>query len=320
MRTETALPRPHRPLRRRAAAGLLGRVWRHRVSYLFVAPFLVPFVLFTLVPVAVAAALSFTYFNAVQPPSFAGWMNYQLLFSQDLVFLRDVLPNTFKFALFVGPVGYALAFLLAWFISQLPRAMRTVFALVMYAPSLTMGVAMAVVWQVMFTGDRTGFVNAFLLRWHWIEEPVQFLLDKAYLLNIMIGISVWSSMGVGFLAILAGLLNVDRTLYEAARVDGLKSRLQEIWHITIPMLKPQMLFAAVMSLAGTLKAGEIGTSLTGKNPTPDYAGQLMLNHILDYGFIRYEMGYASALSVVLLAMTLLVTKVCWNLLGTKEEE
>lgn len=303
----------------RVEGGLLKRVWRSRVSYLFAAPFMLAFALFTLVPVVVAAALSFTYFNAVQPPSFAGWMNYQLLFSQDLVFLRDVLPNTFKFALFVGPVGYALAFLLAWFISQLPRALRTAFALVMYAPSLTMGIAMVVVWQVMFTGDRTGFINSFLLRWNWIEEPILFVIDKAYLLNIMIGVSIWSGMGVGFLAILAGLLNIDRTLYEAARIDGMKSRLQEIWHITIPMMKPQMLFAAVMSLSQTLKAGEIGVSLSGQNPTPDYAGQLILNHILDYGFIRYEMGYASALSVVLLAMTLLITRVCWNLLGTKEE-
>lgn len=295
-------------------------MWDYRQAYLFVTPFVVLFALFTLVPVAIAVLLSFTYFNAIEPPSFAGWMNYQRLFSQDLVFLRNVLPNTFKFALFVGPVGYMLAFLLAWFISQLPRALRTVFALVMYAPSLTMGVAMVVIWQVMFTGDRTGYINSFLLRWNWIEEPILFVVDKAYLLNIMIGVSIWSSMGVGFLAMLAGILNIDRTLYEAARVDGMKSRLQEIWHITIPMMKPQLLFAAVISLSQTLKAGDIGVQLSSQNPTPDYAGQLILNHVVDYGFIRYEMGYASALSVVLLAMTLLLTRLCWSLLGSREEE
>ncbi|MFC5530502.1 carbohydrate ABC transporter permease [Cohnella yongneupensis] len=294
-------------------------VWKWRISYLFIAPFLIAFIVFTIIPVAMAVGLSFTYFNAIEFPTFAGWMNYQSLFSQDLVFLRDVLPNTFKFALFVGPVSYMLAFLLAWLISQLPRTIRTVYALAIYTPSLTMGAAMVIIWQVMFTGDRTGYINAMLLRWNIVDSPILFVTDKDYLLNVMITVSIWSGMGVGFLALLAGILNIDRTLYEAARIDGMKSRLQEIMYITIPMMKPQMLFAAVMSLSQTLKAGDIGVQLSGQNPTPGYAGQLILNHVQDYGFIRYELGYASAVSVIMLLMMLLITKLCWSLLGTKED-
>jgi multiple sugar transport system permease protein len=296
---------------------LLKDIWNHRYSYLYIAPFVITFLLFTLIPVVTAVGLSFTYFNAIEAPNFVGWTNYRNLFSQDLIFLEKVLPNSFKFALFVGPVGYIMAFLLAWFIAQLPHFVRKWYTLAIYAPSLTVGIAIVVIWQVMFTGDRSGYINSFLLRWNIIEQPILFVTDKDYLLPVMIAVSIWASMGVGFLAILAGILNIDKTLYEAARIDGMKSRLQEIWYITIPMMKPQMLFAAIISLAQTLKAGEIGVQLSSQNPTPDYAGQLMINHVQDYGFIRYELGYASTISVVLLLFMIIVSKLCWNMFANE---
>jgi len=299
---------------------LLSEIWKFRLSYLFILPFLVLFVIFILIPVVAGVLLSFTYFNAIEFPTWRGWMNYQNLFSQDIVFLQHVLPNSFKFALFVGPIGYIFAFILAWLIAQLPSTLRTWYALAMYAPSLSAGVAMTVVWTVMFTGDRSGYINSFLLKWGLIDKPLYFLIDKDYLLNIMIVISIWSSMGIGFLAILAGILNVDKQLYEAGRIDGISSRLQEVWYITIPMMKPQMLFAAIMSIVHTLKSGGLGSTLTGSNPTPNYAGQLMIDHIGDFGFIRFELGYASAISIVLLIMCFLLSKLFWKLFGPKEDE
>ncbi len=310
-------------LKSEAAAKLrrtVSQIWRYRLSYLFIAPFYILFAIFVIAPVIAGVLLSFTYFNAIEFPSWRGWLNYQNLFSQDVVFLQYVLPNSFKFSLFVGPIGYALAFLLAWFIAQLPSSARTWYALAMYAPSLTTGVAMVVVWQVMFTGDRTGYINSFLLRLGLINEPIFFVLDKDLLLPIMIIVAIWASMGIGFLAILAGMLNIDRTMYEAGRIDGISSRLQEIWYITVPLMKPQLLFAAVMSIAHTLKSGEIGTQLSGSNPTPNYAGQLMMNHIQDYGFIRFELGYASAVSIVLLGLMFMLNRFFWYLFGTKEDE
>ncbi|MFK7695626.1 carbohydrate ABC transporter permease [Paenibacillus sp. HJGM_3] len=295
-------------------------LWKYRLSYAFIAPFLLCFIAFILVPVLLAIALSFTYFNAIESPRFIGWDNFQYLLSQDLIFLKYALPNTIKFALIVGPGGYAAAFLLAWLISQLPAKARTWYALAMYTPSLTAGIAMSIVWLPLLTGDRIGYLNSFLLNWGFIDEPILWVTDKAYLMNSMIVVTLWSSMGVGFLAMLAGLLGVNQELYEAGRLDGIKSRLQEIWYITIPSMKPQMLFGAVMSIVGTFKAGAIGQELSGVFPTPEYSGTLLISHIQDYGEVRFEMGYAAAVSVFLLVLMYLSNRLGFRLFGSKGDE
>lgn len=299
---------------------LLAEIWHYRLSYLFIAPFLICFITFIVLPVAAAIFLSFTYFNAIEAPRFIGWENFRNLISQDLVFLQYALPNTFKFAVIVGPGGYIAAFLLAWLISQLPGKSRTVFALSMYMPSMMAGIAMTIVWLPMLTGDRIGYLNSILLQLGFIDEPQLWVTDKRFLMGSMIGVTMWSSMGVGFLAMLAGLLTVNKELYEAGRLDGIKSRLQEIWYITIPSMKPQMLFGAVMAIVSTFKAGSIGVELSGQNPTPQYSGHLLINHIDDYGFIRFEMGYAAAISVFLLALMYFSNKLSWGLFGSKGDE
>ncbi|GGD79832.1 carbohydrate ABC transporter permease [Paenibacillus nasutitermitis] len=300
--------------------GLLHQIWQARVSYLLIAPFVVVFAVFILVPIISAFGLSFTSFNGVESPEFIGWGNFKYLLSQDQIFLQHVLPNTIKFAVIVGPGGYVLAFMLAWVIAQLPGRMRIWFAMVFYAPSLAGAVVLQLVWQPLLTGDRIGYLNHYLLQLGIISEPRLWVLDPAYLMNAMIVVTLWSSMGIGFLAMMAGILNVDRTMYEAARIDGVKSRLQEIWYITIPIMKPQMLFAAVMAIVGAFKGGEIGALLSGQNPTPEYAGHLFQSHIHDHGLIRFEMGYASALSVFLLVIIYLFNKLSWRLFGAKEDE
>ncbi|MDB5085567.1 MAG: transporter permease [Bacilli bacterium] len=299
---------------------LLTEMWKHRLSYLFIAPFLICFVFFIILPIIAAVYLSFTYFNTVQSPYYIGWLNYQNLFSQDTIFLQYVLPNTFRFAVIVGPVGYVASFFLAWLITQVPKTIRGFYALAIYAPSLTAGVAMSVVWGVIFAGARTGYLNSMLLQLGWIDKPILWVTDKNYLMNIMIIVSVWAAMGLGFLAMIAGILNVNPELYEAGRIDGIKSRLEEIWYITIPSMKAQMLFSAVMAIVGTFKAGAIGVELSGQNPTPEYAGQLITNHIDDYGFIRFEMGYAAATSVVLLVVIYLANRLGYRLFGTRGDE
>ncbi|MDR1643497.1 MAG: sugar ABC transporter permease [Clostridiales bacterium] len=272
------------------------------VPYGFLAPYLLLFSAFIIVPVAMAIALGFTNFNAISFPKFIGLLNYVNLFTQDLIFLQHVLPNSILFALIVGPGGYALAFLLAWSLAQIQKGPRAVLSMLIYSPSMTAGVAVSVVWRLIFLGSPQGYINAILKQLGLVNEPINFFFNAQFIMPIIILVAIWSSMGVGFLAMLAGVLNIDKTLYEAAAIDGMKSRLQEIFYITIPSMKPQMLFGAVMSIVGAFQAGAIGVMLTGSNPTPAYAGQLMVNHIEDYGFIRYEMGYASAASVVLLAI------------------
>ncbi|VEU81218.1 Inner membrane ABC transporter permease protein ycjO [Haploplasma axanthum] len=262
--------------------------------------------------------LSFTYFNLLESPSFVGFGNYISLFTSDDVFMQQVIPNTVKFAIIVGPIGYMLGFFLAWLLAQIPSKPRTVLALVIYSPSMTAGIAMSVMWKIIFSGDESGYLNAILLNFNLIEQPIQWLTNPQYLMTIMIVVTLWSSMGIGFLAMLAGVLNINQELYEAAYIDGMKNKWQEMFYITIPSMKPQMLFGAVMSLISTFNAGAIGVQLSGQNPTPQNAGQLIVTHIDDYGFIRFDMGYAATVSVVLLVMVYLFSRVATKLFGEKE--
>ncbi len=286
-------------------------------GYLFVLPYALLFVIFILTPVVIAIGLSFTSFNAIERPRWVGLLNYINLITSDDTFMKFVLPNTVKYALIVGVGGYVLSFLLAWGLANLTKGPRTVFALILYSPSMTTGVAMAVLWKIMFTGDQTGYFNSWLMSIGAINEPIQWLVNTKFLLPIVIIIGLWSSMGVGFLSILAGLLNVDEALYEAAAIDGVKNRFQEMIYVTIPSMKPQMLFAAVMQIVGAFQNGMISTLLAG-NPTPGYAAQLIVNHIEDYGFIRYEMGYAAAVSVVLLLIVQIFSSLSGRLFGEKD--
>ncbi len=281
----------------------------------FIVPYWFFFALFIVVPVIAAIGLSFTFFNSIQTPEWIGIRNFIELITLDTVFMRYVLPNTLRFAFIVGPVGYFLSFIVAWMLSHLPKIPRTILAIIFYSPSLTAGIAMAAMWRIIFSGDAQGYLNAILLDWGLIIEPIQFLQSPDMLMTIMIVVSLWSSIGVGFLAMLAGILNVDRTLYEAAYIDGIKNWFQEIIYVTIPAMKPQMIFGAVMAVVGTFQAGAIGVALSGTNPTPNYAGQLIVNHIEDFGFLRYLMGYAAAVSVVLLLMVYGISKLTWKLLG-----
>jgi multiple sugar transport system permease protein len=278
-------------------------------AYAFISAYALLFIIFIIIPVLVAVLLSFTFFDTIQFPRFIGLKNYIALLTQDDIFMKYVLPNTIKFAVLVGPGGYVLSFLLAWVLAQLPKIPRTVFALILYSPSMTTGVAMSVVWLIFFSGDQNGYLNSYLLGLNIIQEPIQWLQSPQYLMSIMVIVTLWSSMGVGFLAMLAGILEINPEMYEAGALDGIRNRFQEIIHITIPSMKPQMLFGAVMAIVATFQAGAIGVTLSGGNPTPQYAGQLIVNHIEDYGILRYEMGYAAAVSVVLLLMVLFFNRI-----------
>lgn len=284
----------------------------------FLTPYWVLFIALIVFPVFAAVFLSFTQFNAINAPEWRGIDNYIELITTDTVFMQYVLSNTLKFALIVGPVGYGLSFILAWMLAQITKLPRTILAIILYSPSLTMGVAMGTIWRIIFSDDSQGYLNSLLLNWGLIIEPIQFLQSPQYLMTIMIIVSLWSSMGVGFLAMLAGVLNIDQTLYEAAYMDGVQNRTQEILYITIPSMKPQMLFGAVMAVVTTFQAGGIGVALSGSNPTPQYAGQLIVNHIEDFGFIRYMMGYAAAISVVLLIGVYFLSKITFRVLGERD--
>lgn len=290
-------------------------------NVLLIGPYVLLFTFFIVIPVIVAILLSFTYFNVIEMPRVAdlfGLYNYIMILTQDEVFLRYVLPNTLKYAIITGPGGYMLSFIMAWMLSQIQATPRKILALALYTPSMLGGVFIGVIFRTLFSGDKSGYINAFLLNSGFISTPLDFLQSGNYLMNIMIFVTLWSSMGIGFLSMLAGILNVNKEMYEAAYIDGIKNRFQEILYITIPSMRPQMLFGAVMAIVGAFNAGGIGVALAGSNPTPQYSGQLIVNHIDDYGFIRYEMGYAAALSVILLLIILLFSRVAYRLFGERD--
>ncbi len=289
-------------------------------SYFFVAPYLIFFFLFVVLLVFISIGISFTHYDTINPPRFVGMRNYINLLTEDTDFVQYALVNTIIFAVIVGPGGYLLAFFLAWLLAQIPHKIRTVFAIIIYSPALTSGVLMTVVWRVIFAGDNRGYLNNFLLNQGFINVAINWLQDPKMIRFIMIFVGLWSSMGIGFLAMLSGILNINKEMYEAAYIDGMKNRWQEIFYITIPSMKPQMLFGAVMAIVSTFNASGLASALTRSSPPPQFAGWLIVDHMNDFAFGRYEMGYASALAVVLLMIVFLFSRIANRLFGGKRDE
>ena len=274
-------------------------------------PFMSLFIIFTVVPVVMSLPMGFTNFNMIETPKFVGLSNFYTLFLNDDVFLIAV-RNTLIFAIFTGPFSYILSFIIAWLINEMNAFLKTFFTFVFYAPSMTTSVY--VTWQLILSGDSYGYLNAVLIDLGILNEPAQWLTDTNYILTVVIIVQLWMSMGAGFLAIRAGFQNIDKSMYEAGAIEGIKNRWQELFYITIPSMGPQLLFAAVIQISASFTVGVVGQNLVGL-PSTDYAAHTIMNHATDYGNIRYEMGYASAICFVLFAAMLLANKGINWLLG-----
>lgn len=268
---------------------------KHKHLYVLMAPFAILFTLFTIVPVFMSLGISFTYYNLLEAPRFIGVDNYVKLLLEDDVFIIS-LKNTLILAVVTGPVSYILAFFFAWLINELPRRLRSFMTLVFYAPSISGNAFL--MWLLIFSGDTHGYLNGFLLRMGFIDNPVIWLRDPKYILPVIIIVQLWLSLGVSFLAFIAGLKNVDKTLFEAAAIDGVKNRWQELWYITLPSMKPQLLFGAVMQITTSLAIAEVSMQLVGF-PSIQYAGHTIVTHLIDFGSNQFDLGYASAIATVL---------------------
>ena len=287
-------------------ASTLAASWRkHRMGYLFLLPYLTLFIIFVVLPVLTAIYLSFTYFNILQPPRWIGVSNYRLLFVDDEVFLIAI-KNTLVFAIITGPVSYAASFILAWLINRIKR--RSLFTLAYYTPSITSAIAMSVVWRYIFSDDYYGLANTWLMRLGVFDEPMLWLQDQRTVLPVIMLVSLWMSLGTGFLVFLAGLQNVPRELYEAGRIDGIGHPVQEMWHITLPIMRPQLLFGAVMAIVNSFAVFQVSVQLAGL-PSALYAGHTIVTHLYDYAFIRFELGYASAIAAVLFVVVFFLGRV-----------
>lgn len=271
---------------------------KNKESYFMTAPYFILFIVFTIVPVLMSIFLSFTSYNIFQAPEFVGFGNYRRLFINDEVFIT-ALKNTLIFACITGPLSYLICFVLAWIINDFKPLVRAVFTTIFYAPSISGSVYM--IWQIMFSSDSYGYINSVLMRLGIIDSPIYWIEDPSKVLWVCIIIQLWLSLGTSFLAFIAGFQGVDRSLYEAAAVDGIRNRWQELWYVTLPVMKPQLLFASVMQITGAMGVGDLTVNIAGF-PSVDYAAHTIANHITDYGNTRYEMGYASAIATILFIM------------------
>ncbi len=266
--------------------------WR---GYVMVAPYFLIFLTFTVVPVVLSLILSFTNFNMLEMPGYVGVDNYIKLLLDDDIFLLAI-QNTLIFATMTGPFSYLLCLLLAWFINELTPRIRAVVTLIFYAPSISGQVYL--IWQVLFSGDQYGYVNGILMKLGFINSPILWFSDATYIMPLVIVVALWTSLGTSFLSFIAGFQVVDKSLYEAAAVDGIKNRWQELWYVTLPVMRNQMMFAAVMSITSAFGFGAVITALCGF-PSPDYCAWTIMHHLEDYGGSRWEVGYASAIATIL---------------------
>ena len=268
---------------------------KNKTAYFMLAPFFLLFIIFTVLPVVLSIILSLTDFNMLQLPSWKGMTNYSRLFLEDEIFMLAC-QNTLIFAAVTGPVSYLLSLLIAWFINELPPKIRAVVTLVFYAPSISGQVYL--IWKTLFSSDSYGWANATLMDLGILNKPILWFEDAKYVMGLCIVVALWTSLGTSFLAFIAGLQTIDRSMYEAAAVDGIKNRWQELWYITLPTMRPQLMFGAVLAITNSFGFGAVVDALCGF-PSVDYAAHTIMHHLNDYGGQRYEVGYSSAIAVIL---------------------
>lgn len=296
--------------RHRDEWSLKAKIIKNKTSYIMIAPYFILFFLFTVLPVLMSMALSFTNFNVLEPPKFIGWNNYIRAFLEDDVF-RIAIRNTLIFAVITGPISYVMCLLFAWMINEFNGKLRTFLTLIFYAPSIS-GNAY-VIWNYVLRGDRYGILNGILLSLNIINAPIVWMKTEKYVMTFLIIVQLWLSLGTGFLTFIAGLQTIDKSMYEAAAIDGIKNRWQELWYVTLPSMKPQLLFGAVMQITQSFAVADISIQLAG-NPSVNYSGATIVTHLMDYGSIRYEMGYASAIATILFLLMVGSNKLIGKLL------
>ena len=270
-------------------------VKRNKTAYFMIAPFMILFFIFTIIPVALSLVLSFTSFNMLEWPKFIFMDNYITLFLDDDLFIT-ALKNTFIFAAVTGPASYLISYIVAWFINELPPRVRAIVTLIFYAPSIAGNVYL--IWGTLFSGDAYGWVNGILLDMGIIDTPILWFQNADYVMPLIIMVALWTSLGTSFLSFIAGLQGINKSLFEAGAIDGVKNRWQELWYITLPSMKPQLMFGAILSITGSFGFGGIVTALAG-NPSVDYVAYTLTHHLEEYQNNRWEVGYASAISFIL---------------------
>lgn len=284
---------------------------KYKDDYLFIMPFFAVFILFSVLPVLISVFFSFTYFNVLEPPRFIGIDNYFKLFLDDGLFVKS-LSTTVVLAIITGPVGYILCFIVAWMVNEFGPKTRAILTLLFYTPTLTGG--LSAIWLIVFSGDQYGVLNGILMSLNIIYEPIQWLTDTKYMMGVAIAVIIWMSLGTAFLSFIAGFRSIDGKMYEAAAIDGIRNRFQELWYITLPAMKPQLMFGAVMCITTSFGVGTVITQIFGF-PSTAYRLYTLVHMLEDYGGQRFEMGYASAVGTILFIIMVGINKLVQGLIA-----
>jgi multiple sugar transport system permease protein len=280
---------------RRAEAG-----W----AFLFLAPDLIGFLSFTLVPVVASLALSVVHWNLIGSPRFAGLDNYRTAFADPMFW--KVAFNTTYYTVGTVPTGVALSLGLAVLLNRKLRGIVLLRALY-FLPVVSSTVAVALVWRWLYEPDF-GAINFFLSRFG--ISPLGWLTTTEWAMPAVILMSVWKGLGYNMVIFLAGLQGIPRHLYEAAAVDG-ATGWQRFWHVTVPLLSPTTFFVTVVATIGSFQVFSQVYVMTRGGPAE--ATTTIVYYIYQKGFQEFDMGYASALAWLLFAVIFLFTLVQFRL-------
>ncbi len=283
--------------------------------FVMISPFLICFFLFTVLPILSSMVLSLTSYDMISAPKFIGIDNYRRMIVSDNVFSVTV-KNTLVFAIIAGPLGFVLSFVLAWLVNEFSPKVRAFLSFLFYAPALVGNAYF--IWKVAFSGDSYGYINSILLSIGVITEPITWLKDATYLMTIIIIVQLWQSMGVSFLANISGLQNVSRDMYEAGAIDGIRNRWQELRYITLPAMSNMLLFSAVMQIQSSFSASTIAIELAGY-PSKSNAVDTIVSLMTDMATVRYELGYACAMAVVLFIIMVVTRLIIGKVLSVVEK-
>ena len=270
---------------------------RRLTPYAFLAPALILLGVFVFYPIAAVIYYSLTDYDIVTPPVFIGLANFARLLDDDV--LRLALLHSFVYLL-VTPILIALSIGLAIVVNRKLRGIH-VYRALYFVPAVSGSIAIGLTWRWLF--DRSGFINSVLVSWGVIQEPIQWLATPSLVLPIAMLLTIWAGIGYYSVIFLAGLQNVPEELYDAARIDGCND-LQKHWYVSIPALRPQIVFVGVISSLAALKVFDEIYVLTGRTGGILNSGVTMVFYLWQQAFERSNAGYASAIAIVLLLVTL----------------
>lgn len=290
---------------------------RQRLSYTFIAAPLLVALVFVLLPMVASLYLSFTEYHSVLPLASAKWVGLKhYIESFQLSDPDNVLVSIGKTIVYVGitvPLGVVLALAFASLLNN-PISGQRLWRFLYFSPLITSAVSVSLIFTQLYRESAIGWLNGFLLKFGMIQNPILFLKDEKTFLYCVMGLAVWHGLAFTILLFLAGLQQIPNQLYKAAEIDG-AGWWQKFWHVSLPGIRPQLVFVTVMGLIGGFQVFEQiymlggGSGYFGSKFGPNDAGKTMVPLIYDLGFEQFKMGRASAVAyilfLVILAFTLL---------------